>query len=71
MPKAAPAPVEPLFYTGDSDGLPYILGVPARDLDAADLARIAFIRGVAPAAIRDELIASGIYTPEPPAPSED
>jgi len=70
MPKA-PATDAPLYYTGDADGLPYILGVPARDLGAADLARLAFIRGITPAAVRDELIASGIYTPEPPAPSED
>lgn len=54
-----------LTYVGPGD----VLGVPARDLTARDIARLAWVRAgqpskVAPSAInaiRDELVATGLY----------
>lgn len=47
MPEAKPAagsePQPALYYTGDASGEPHIHGIPARDLTAADVERLAFV----------------------------
>lgn len=85
MPKSVAPTFDPrsaaptLFHVG---GL--IPGVPDRDLSGSDLARLAFLRcdresrpslptdipNADIAALADELVASGIYTPVIPAPED-
>ena len=51
-----------LIYTGDSEaGYPFLRGVPARDLTADDLKRLAWVRGVSVQSVRAALVASGMY----------
>ena len=51
-----------LRYTGDDEGTPYVMGVPARDLTDDDLAQLAGGRfGADAAAVRKNLAATGIY----------
>lgn len=61
-----PEPVA-LFYTGDESGEPSIHGVPARDLTAADIDRLAFVESVQsgkevkPSTISERLAATPLY----------
>jgi hypothetical protein len=54
---------ETLFYVGPG----YVNGVPADDLSAHRLARIARVRKVTVNAIRSELLATGWYQEKPPS----
>lgn len=52
-----------IHYTGDPEtGYPSLRGVPARDLDPDDIARLAYRWGVSITKARARLIASGHYT---------
>lgn len=75
MTPKAPKPAG-LTYTGGPDGYPAVRGVPARDLTDHDLARAAWeaadprpatqndVPEAAITALRDRLIATGLYVPK-------
>lgn len=79
MPKRAPAKPElppALRYLGSDEGIPSLPGIPARDLEPADLVRLAgspFVQrryAVSASSLADRLIASGIYQAASSAASE-
>jgi hypothetical protein len=52
----------PLKYTGNEEGVPFVMGVPARDLSDDDLDELAGGRlGKDKAAVRKSLVKSGVY----------
>lgn len=57
-----------LVYVGPR----HLVGIPATDLTAAEVAALAEQRGVAAAELRSILVRSGLYSPKPPskAPAE-
>jgi hypothetical protein len=58
--------VKNLRYLGDLEtGYPALRGVPARDLEPADIARLAFVKGKSTSSVRAWLVASGLYRDEP------
>jgi hypothetical protein len=66
----APAPVRRLRWLGGAEPERYIPGVPARDLEESDIARLEWLRstlGDAAAPAPSALVASGLYsTPDVP-----
>lgn len=65
MPKAT-TQTGSLTYSGDGR---FINGIPARDLDAADIEALASRSVTSADALRSELIASGIYEAAPAEPA--
>ena len=60
-----------LRYTGDDEGTPYVMGVPARDLSDDDLDELTGGRlGKDAEAVAKNLIATGIYAEPKPAASK-
>jgi hypothetical protein len=59
-----------LRYTGNEEGVPFVMGVPARDLTDDDLEALAGGRhGKDRAAVKRALLATGIYSESKPAAS--
>jgi hypothetical protein len=59
-----------LRYTGNEEGVPFVMGVPARDLTDDDLGALTGGRhGKDKAAVKRALLATGIYSESKPAAS--
>ncbi len=50
-----------LRYTGDEEGVPFVMGVPARDLTDDDLTALVGSLGNDRGAVKRALVKSGIY----------
>ncbi len=50
-----------LRYTGDEEGAPYVMGVPARDLTDDDLSALVGSLGNDRGAVKRALVKSGMY----------